>query len=570
MSLASSGKVETHLVKDIRTNFSSEANFGIIQGGLQNTFVVLPTQQQSISSVNFQITPPSSEIAVSREILVKFYFEVTITATAGTSGYVIDPGLYDAVRAFPIAQVTGNINCTINNASIAQNNYRLINAFSRYLNEEFAKESNLTLAPSALDYYQNYSDVWTYNLGIVNDPLQSVGQSISQVPPRGAFLLPNYTAPGFAGDLNIISNPDVGVGVSGSAVVQFAVVEPLWLSPFLNETDSEKAFIGVSVLNIQMNIQNSNLVWSHSDSANASTITNMVVSFYQNNEVLMNYITPSTITPIPKTLSYNYSNAIDYSVQDVIGRVPGAEWTMQSQNINLNSIPRRIYIFAREIDSNRTVTSTDTFARIDNISLNFNNQSGILSGANPEQLWQISREAGCRMSWDQWSKFSGSVMVLDIGKGLMLNDDKLAPSLTTNIQFQLSIRLKNLNPSKTITFALYTVFVSDGVMTITQNTAITQNAILSVTDIEEAKTNQHEQVTFSNKPTDIYGGGTSFFNKLGQHLKKAHEYIRKEKSISKSLGDLGLTPYAKVAQNFGYGLSGGAVVRKSHLRIKNY
>ena len=62
----------------------------------------------------------------------------------------------------------------------------------------------------------------------------------------------------------------------------------------------------------------------------------------------------------------------------------------------------------RKTVGNLTCEDTDSYATIKNISINFNNQAGLLSSMTPEQLYRNSVQSGLvNMSWDE---FCGSVI----------------------------------------------------------------------------------------------------------------------------------------------------------------
>ena len=75
--------------------------------------------------------------------------------------------------------------------------------------------------------------------------------------------------------------------------------------------------------------------------------------------------------------------------------------TINSSNIQLSGIPDKLIIFVRKPPSLLRCDDTDCFATITNISLNFNNQAGLLSSMTPEQLYRNSFQSGlANMSWD--------------------------------------------------------------------------------------------------------------------------------------------------------------------------
>lgn len=562
MSLAVSGTITPILVEDKRLAYPISGQVGVVKSGSQNTYKVLPTQNYSSSSITFNAQPPSQNIAINREVLVSFPIELTITGTAGSNGLILNPNAgYDAPRMYPGACCTNSINVSINNSTVTQNNYQVVHALFRSNVSDFNIKTDLSLAPSMPDFYQNYDDNLTNFLGVANDPLQPIGQN-SYYQTRGGY------------PFTIVSNTDT------VAVVRFESTESLILSPFLTCGDDETALIGVQSLTLTFNLLNLSRSWSHSAGAGAAaTITSIVGRFYDPPQLLMNYITPPSTEPIPNSVVYNYANIDVYNTDYPTPVASNTSVTMQSQNIQLNNIPRRIYIFARRTDATTDFTTSDVFARLESISISFDNQSGILSGSNSKQLYNLSKNAGLNMNYAQWSTYTGSVLVLDVGKGLMLQNSSEAPSLATTKQFQVSAVFTNINQTEDLNLSLYIMVVSDGLITISSGTSIQQNSVLSVNDIADAKmmVNPHHVEEFIT-PRNFYGG--SFFSKLKSFGHKVNEGLKQTKAISQIATAVGHPEVATLASRFGYGLieggahsggahSGGRLVRKSHLRLKD-
>lgn len=503
MSLAVSKQVKPVLVLDKRMGFDADRKFGVTKSGETNRFVIIPTQNYSSSNVTFNIQPPSPQIAISREPLFKFYFRIVFTGTAGTlnGGTLLYPGLFDAPRSAPLAQVTQSIQATINNASVAQNNYQVINAFLRSNISDDELRRDLSLMPSMLDTYQNYDDNYFYGYGVANDPLQTYGQN-SYFTPRGAF------------PYRIISNPVVGPGNAATAIVEFETTEPFILSPFLTGSDNEVAFIGVQSLTVQLNFINSlKRIWSHSaGNGQAGTIVSLDVSFPSPPEVLVNFITPSRLQEIPVSNVYSYNTVDTYPMDFASIPANNADLsnglstvTLNSQNIQLNYIPKRIYAFVRRSDLTSDFTTSDTFLRINNVSISFDNVSGLLSSANSQQLYELSKNSGLNMTWTEWSKFVGSVLILDVGRSLMLTDPTEAPSLTTTKQFQMQMSVTNLNTRQAITPTMFIMTIADGLITVENNSAILQNTILTRQDILDTGSDATAKSVWE-KATNWFGG----------------------------------------------------------------
>ena len=75
--------------------------------------------------------------------------------------------------------------------------------------------------------------------------------------------------------------------------------------------------------------------------------------------------------------------------------------------MQLSGIPDKLIVCVRKVIGNMK-PQTDSYATITGISMNFNNQAGLLSPMNAEQLFRNSVQSGlANMSWDE---FCGSVI----------------------------------------------------------------------------------------------------------------------------------------------------------------
>ena len=92
---------------------------------------------------------------------------------------------------------------------------------------------------------------------------------------------------------------------------------------------------------------------------------------------------------------------------------------IQSTNLQLSGIPDKLIIFCRKRIADLKCSDTDSYATITNISINFNNQAGLLSSMTQEQLFRNSIQSGLvNMSWDE---FCGSTVSACDGEGTNRN-----------------------------------------------------------------------------------------------------------------------------------------------------
>src|SRR5208282_3934321 len=89
-----------------------------------------------------------------------------------------------------------------------------------------------------------------------------------------------------------------------------------------------------------------------------------------------------------------------------------------SQNLNIKSVPEKIFIFAQEFLGDRSAENVQgVFAGLTNLAITWNGASNLLSSATPEQLWETSRANGLSYSWNDWNRV-GAFIILCPAKDL--------------------------------------------------------------------------------------------------------------------------------------------------------
>ena len=269
------------------------------------------------------------------------------------------------------------------------------------------KNGQYSMTPSYPDQSTEYESMILDN----RNPLGSYGNGLDgdAVTPRGGF------------PFTIISNP-VGNGTDPvTAVVDLAICEPIECSPLAWGMQREAGFFGVTNMDWTFTFLQAmpTRIWSHAiDPINGAAFTSASVifgtlpngpqSFSRRGGnaplLLFEYITPQEIQKIPSEITYPYSQVIRYPT-DYGAIAAGATAQIPSNNIQLNSIPRRLYIWVRQSNSELYSNSnmTDSFASISNLSIQFQNKNGLLASANMLQLYDICRDNQCNLNWNQWS-----------------------------------------------------------------------------------------------------------------------------------------------------------------------
>jgi len=477
-----------------------------IEEGAQNVTVTkYPASSVSPQNIQFNnVNPNSAETIVDRKLFVKASFRLTFLGTNVPSGEFLlqtdgiseygTPqsgslvGGVDGLRAFPLSQMLASIQLKMNNQTFTQNINEYIEPLMRYSNYRDVGAEDWSMTPTMQDQYQNYSDFAIY--GSARNSLGNYGEN-GHREPRGGFsglVVVSQNRQGFAD-----GTASTGLGDVMEAVVDVQITEPIFISPLAFGKRSHRGFVGVKTMALTLNIdsQYQNYIWSHDETSSGKTINNISLSFnttstgYANRpELLFTYYTPRMFQKIPENNLYPYHQITDYTF-DLNGSLnPGQEQQISVNNIQLDSVPKRVFIFLRTQSGLKTFNDTDSYARIQGINMTFSNQSGLLSDASEQQLYEMSVRNGLKMSWSQWSKFCGSVLCLDFSKQISM-DNKNVVGKNGSYQIQYRLNIKNVATSSR-TYTVHTVVVNDGYVNVIEQSLDVQNNLGDVDKVYDS------------------------------------------------------------------------------------
>jgi len=478
---------------DPRVNISASKQYSVLRTGTDITYKEFPTNTVSNTNINFNCPPPSLNTIIDRQIFLKLGVNLKFTGTAPVGQRLLQ-NHNDSFRAFPISGVMSNLQVTINNNSMNINLQEMLSCLTRYHNPQHVRDRNFSIFPSCLDKSQNYSDM----VGLNTNPLASYGEN-SYESPRGAF------------PISVLSN-NVSSGGPTTAEINADLVEPLIISPLLVGDDTGPGFVNINQFTVNI-VFDSNLgyMWSHS-SAGGSVLGSVVVTITRAS-LLFTYITPNPLTPIPASSVFGYYPIVPY-ITGGSSLAPLATAEVTSNTITLLSVPKKIYVYARRRNADKTFNTTDTFLSIENISVTYKNKVGILSGATKQHLYNVAIKNGCSMSWEEWSgegvidlssgnQFGtvGSVLCLtmsDIGM-----DELTSVGLVDQNQLQVKCTFKNQNRTDSINYDFYILTVSEGVFSVYNGHSSTQVGVLNQQDVLMSR---NSPVVDYKLIENIYGG----------------------------------------------------------------
>lgn len=488
----------------------NKLSWTVFKGTESSNWVHQQCNAYSSAGINFNFNSQGENVIIDRRLYAQVQFKLTFTGTAPIGQPLINSN-FDAPRAYPLASVTNSLKVTINGGSVEVPYNDALQALLRYNNEYEDTNYDLSTTPNFLDNYQDYAD--GVNAGM--NPLANYQNSQYKIG-RGAFTIDNI--------LNPVSVDGVTPIV---AVITFTVVEPLLISPLLYKSqDLGAGLIGVKNLAVlfSFNAGQLNRVWSHA-TGNGVVLTNVLAEMGAGATsppiLLVNYLNPPLldIGSIPNEAVYEYYKTETYTNDLNIALGSGVSQTFTNNAIQLSTVPKAIYIYATLPQSQRTYETTDTFFRINSISLQYLNVAGQFSSMNEYDLYQMCLKNGLKMNWNE---FHGETFNLSTGASVPLAGavlkinvedlsipSNLASGVNENSQLIFNLNIENVsNAPKSV--SITTVIVYDGMCTVSGGQMITQLGVISQSDVMDVRTNG-EWVPYKSA-MQMYGG--SFWDKL--------------------------------------------------------
>lgn len=521
---------KTVLVQDPRIGgISKSVDYAVIKGAAQNTYQSFPSNSASTSSVSFNISPPSESVVVSREVLIETDIKFSITITNVPIGErAFSYGENDSLQAFPFHSLVSNLAASINNTNISINLQDTKDIMLKMIEaKNLGKYSDTT--PTLVDsFYKNYNDAGT------NSELNGYSQAsyYKDLQPRGAYPLKSYSVSRKMGGVPI-DNSVTSTATTDVFVISLEVrtVEPVLLSPFIfgkaNE-GSEQGFYGINQLNLTFNIDSSmRRFWSTKSAYDYTFALDQNTPFRSN--LLLNFLTAqaSECIDVKNVIPYLEFPRYITPITNTPVITSGQTQSITCQNIQLSKIPDLILIAARKPISSQTCKDSASFLPIENISVNFNNQSSLLSNASKYDLYRTSVRNGVEQSYLEWSGTASSfdntavdgkpVEIPTIGSVLALNpaldlslSSTLANGSVGQFNLQVNVSVKN-NGLVSLAPEIVIICVSSGLITTLAGNSSLQTGLLNkqlVMDSEKHK---------MKVPKRLVGG--SLFGKIGAVLR---------------------------------------------------
>ena len=244
---------------------------------------------------------------------------------------------------------------------------------------------------------------------------------------------------------------------------------------------------------------------------------------------------------MPEDIIYQYNEKYHQitSISTPIGRpfrVANGEPVYKEEVINMNQIslttlPSRIFFWVRQAEGERDMYTSDTLARISQISVTVNSRTGILNNTEEWDLWRMSVDNGLKMSFDEWKHYCGSVLCIDFGKNIGLGEDE-GVGLEGTYNFSAKVYWSPIDnvPKK---YDLNCLVLYEGSYTFVGTKVFSQNGLISRSDVINSEEKREMDSDFVER---IYGG--SFLSSAKSLLSSIKPYAKKGAKIGRELAPL--------------------------------
>ena len=525
-----SADFQTTLVTDSTIHdITPDLEYAVKSGASSTTYQSFPASSPSNSSVTFSVQVPSENIIVGRDILVTTGLSFTIDIGVGVPNgdLAFNLGLTDALQSFPFASIMTTAQATINNTTVACSLQDILPSLMKMTDQaDIMKYNGMT--PTMTDRnFLTFDDqaAPATNSNVLGSMLNASYDT--SLLPRGAHpvkvVIDRYVNGTYADHS----------ATSGSSTtntwkisVQTVVTEPIFLSPFIfgKPSHNSQGFLGLNNFSLSFNIDSTlKRLWSASTKGTATYTLSPGIApygltanpnlFTNTTQIGLTY-QPSTPTLLLKFLSSQPSqmikskNVIPYmdfprflTGSANTGTVAsGSSATLTASNVQLNQIPDLIVINVRKPMASMTAFDTNSFFKINSISVNLNNQSGLLSSATPYDLWRMSVRNGSTQSWLEFNGIalannaagegdlistSGSLLIIDPVYDLSL-PDYISSGSSGQYNLQFNINVSNQYESA-IAPEIVTVCCNSGVIVTSQGSTQTYTGLLTKSMVLDAK-----------------------------------------------------------------------------------
>ena len=517
------------LVEDARMRVTDSLPFGVVKSGQNVTTQIYPATSASASSQTYSIQTPSEVTLLDRNIVWQSTYEIEIRGTPAAGEFLVDLGNRDALAPLPLHMSATTLQVQVNNNSVSVNIRDVLPQLLRMYGDDRALARWNGIAPLAPDTYRNYTD----QIGSNNNSNGSFAQTAdNSLVSRGTYSIDflQETTPATA----TRNQQTIGDGTLRVVRLRFTSFEPLFLSPFhfANLSANQMAIYGVSNLNFIFNIAaDAKRLWRCGATEAAIPNYSVSIAAVSGSRLIFQMLTPhpSQILPSKNVVDYvdfpryltTFNNTIAAGAVNALNELVPTTLEFPSNNIQLNQVPDMLVICARKPMSQQTNRDADCFLPISKISINWNNQSGLLANATQDTLYRMSAKT-TNQTWQEFRGYankyippvgagyntrlqqvltSGSILALRFGQDIPIVEEFYAAGSLGSFNLQFNVTLQNYTLQDQ-PVELVLMCVNSGLFITSQGVSSTYTGILTKSDVLAAS----EMKPVSERHLRLVGG----------------------------------------------------------------
>ena len=506
---------QPRLVLDSRINdITDKIDFAVESSASQSTYQSFPAVNSSNNSITWNVNVPSENIAVDRRVLIQSTIAFTVNIGAGTAvnDYAFNWGLTDGFGAFPFNSLFSQVQATINNVSVSTPLEDIMYPLLRTCDQEEVSLNNHTTS-CLID--RNFVYILGADTVANSNPLGGVAQLNynNYIHGNGMITPEEVIVEQYSGTdtTNVVSDSPVSLSADNTfkVVVKIKVTEPLlFLSPFQGAvpTNDNACFLGINNMNIVANIRSNLTGFYRTTTSTTHTVTlgEDGGNAFSSPQILLNLLTlqPEQYSRI------NTRNVLP--IQDYPRFVSSYNGTVAKNSttsftfpvIQLNQVPDTLLVCIRPAKTDylfNQYTNQVQYLAINSASITFNNQSGILASATPEELYYLSKQNGSKQTYAEFvgqaqSGYSSGGLIAPTQGSILI----LKPAYNFNLpsylsggslgQFGLQITLKCTNTISDMTNPeMLVIAVNSGMMVTQQGSSSLYSGLLTKNMVLETK-----------------------------------------------------------------------------------
>lgn len=450
--------MDVKAVLDDRLDCPDSITMVTSRGPESTTYLRVPASNMTSVQPVFSIQLPSYATGCSRRVMWNMKGTITIT---GTNLGFMEEEKRIAFRQFPLQSACDSIQVQINDTLLN------LPQPSKYLHGLLRKGITSKTLAGSLSTTNAVPDLLaSYQ---VEHEKQAFGNSIFNSPFDQGYS--NYAQSSRQIGIELIEINEAETTI----VVHFEIHEPLVVPPFEYPSEAHtKSLFGVNTIQVTCAMANFHRMLSMfiASGETVSTVTLQPIEQH----LSINYVTPtaSLIRDGPYLYGYTQVQAYSFPMATVAN---GQNVTGSSGTIDLPVIPKGFIVYVTIPDQTRHnpgVSLPDIFFPIQQIQVSFHTKSGLLSSADPIELYNNNVRNGVEYPfWASTSstsggrpdqRASGNILYIDTAADLSMPEGMM-PGMTTKTQFSVTTVVATSPLGFTTAPELHIIALTDGMLT---------------------------------------------------------------------------------------------------------